>query len=59
VLVSTIALVHGWIFKPLLPLGEQFAAALYTALLAPAVLGMLQRMKRAFAFKPRRRAGLI
>jgi len=58
-LVSTVALVHGWIFKPLLPLGEQFSAALYTALLAPVVLGILQRMKRAFAFKPRRRVGLV
>jgi rod shape-determining protein MreD len=58
-LVSTVALVHGWIFKPLLPLGEQFSTALYTAILAPIVLGILQRMKRAFAFKPRRRVGLV
>jgi rod shape-determining protein MreD len=58
-LVSTVALVHGWIFGPLLPLGGQFSTALYTAILAPIVLGVLQRTKRAFAFKPRRRVGLI
>ena len=58
-LVSTIGLVHGWIHPPLLPLGVQFKAALYTALLAPLVLGVLHRMKRAFAFKPRRRLGLV
>src|SRR5688500_5085379 len=33
-LVSTVGLVHGWIHGPLLPLGEQFKTALYTALLA-------------------------
>ena len=57
-LVSTVGLVHGWIHPPLLPLGVQFKTALYTALLAPIVLGILQRMKRAFAFKPRRRLGI-
>ncbi len=58
-LVSTVGLVHGWIHPPLLPLGVQFKTALYTALLAPIVLGILQKMKRAFAFKPRRRLGLV
>ncbi|HEV2296087.1 MAG TPA: rod shape-determining protein MreD [Tepidisphaeraceae bacterium] len=58
-LVSTIGLVHGWIHPPLLPLGVQFKSALYTALLAPIVLGILQRIKRVFAFKPRRRFGLV
>ena len=58
-LVSTVALVHGWIWGPVMPLGEQFATALYTAILAPIILGILQRMKRAFAFKPRRRVGLV
>lgn len=58
-LVSTVGLVHGWIHSPLLPLGEQFKTALYTALLAPIVLGILQRMKKGFAFKPRRRLGLV
>lgn len=33
----------------------EFARALYTAVLAPLVLGVLQRVKRAFAFQPARR----
>jgi rod shape-determining protein MreD len=57
-LVSTIGLVHGWLHPPLLPLGVQFKTALYTAILAPIVLGILQRLKKGFAFKPRRRLGL-
>jgi rod shape-determining protein MreD len=57
-LVSTVGLIHGWIHPPLLPLGVQFKTALYTALLAPIVLGVLQRIKKAFAFKPRRRLGI-
>jgi rod shape-determining protein MreD len=54
-LVSTVGLVHGWIHPPLLTLDAQFKTALYTALLAPIVLGILQRMKKGFAFKSRRR----
>lgn len=57
-LVSTIALIHGWIFGPRLPLAQHFSTAVYTAVLAPIVLGLLQRMKKAFAFKSRRRLGL-
>jgi rod shape-determining protein MreD len=57
-LVSTVGLIHGWILGPLLPLGVQFQTAIYTALLAPIVLGVLQRLKKAFAFRPRRRLGL-
>ena len=57
-LVSTVALIHGWVQSPLLPLGVQFKTAIYTALLAPIVLGILQRLKKGFAFKPRRRLGL-
>ena len=57
-LVSTVELVHGWIHPPLLPLGTQFKVALYTAVLAPVVLGILQRLKKGFAFKPRRRVGM-
>ncbi len=57
-IVSTIALVHGWILKPPLPAAPQFTAAVYTAMLAPVALAVLQRVKRPFAFKPRRRFGL-
>jgi hypothetical protein len=35
--------------------GTEFTRALYTAVLAPIVLGLLQRIKRAFAFEPQRR----
>jgi rod shape-determining protein MreD len=33
----------------------EFTRALYTALLAPVVIGLLQRIKKAFAFQPMRR----
>ena len=33
----------------------EFTRALYTAVLAPVVLGLLQRVKKAFAFQPSRR----
>jgi hypothetical protein len=32
-----------------------FYSALYTAILAPLVLGLLNRVKRAFSFQPPRR----
>lgn len=35
--------------------GTEFLRALYTAALAPVVLGLLQRTKRFFAFQPQRR----
>jgi hypothetical protein len=38
-----------------LPPSTEFTRALYTAVLAPFVLGLLQRAKRAFAFQPPRR----
>jgi rod shape-determining protein MreD len=37
--------------------GTEFTRALYTAVLAPVVLGLLQRTKRFFAFQPQRRKG--
>ena len=35
--------------------GTEFVRALYTALLAPVVIGLLQRSKKLFAFQPQRR----
>jgi rod shape-determining protein MreD len=35
--------------------GTEFTRALYTAVLAPLVIGVLQRIKKAFAFQPPRR----
>jgi rod shape-determining protein MreD len=38
-----------------LPPSTEFTRALYTAVLSPLVLGLLQRIKRAFSFQPQRR----
>jgi rod shape-determining protein MreD len=60
ILCGVVLTIHGWIY-PLLhgaTIGHSggiasFASAIYTAALAPIVLGVLQRMKRAFAFRRR------
>jgi hypothetical protein len=38
-----------------LSIGTEFTRVLYTALLAPFVIGVLQRVKRFFAFDSQRR----
>jgi hypothetical protein len=35
--------------------GTEFTRVVYTALLAPVVIGLLQRAKKVFAFQPQRR----
>ena len=55
-LAGGVVLIHGWIKGPPAPLGEVFGSALYTALLAPVVLGLLNLAKGAFAFRRRARA---
>jgi rod shape-determining protein MreD len=45
---------HGLIRGPGVPLSGLFASALYTAILAPVVLGLLSRIKKVFAFSRRR-----
>jgi len=60
ILCGVVLTIHGWIY-PLLhgpSTGHGggialFTSAIYTAVLAPIVLGLLQRMKRAFAFRRR------
>ena len=47
--------IHGWVRGPRASVTELLAASLYTAVLAPFVLGLLNLTRRAFAF-PRRRA---
>jgi rod shape-determining protein MreD len=47
--------IHGWIRGPRASVTELLAAALYTAVLAPFVLGALNLTRRAFAFRRRRR----
>jgi rod shape-determining protein MreD len=62
ILCAIVLTLHGWIY-PLFhgrtgadtavgPVGL-FASSIYTAILAPIVLGVLQRMKRAFSFRKR------
>ena len=55
-LAGGVVLVHGWIKGPPASLGEVFGSALYTALLAPLVLGVLNLAKGAFSFRRRVRA---
>ena len=55
-LAGFVVLIHGWIRGPAASVAEVFGSALYTALLAPFVLGGLNLLKGAFAFKRRARA---
>ena len=71
VLTTAVLLAHGWIHPPsprvaaaggapALPAirlspSTEFTRAAYTAVLAPVVLGLLQRVKKVFAFQPQRR----
>jgi len=54
VLVAVVVLIHGWVRDGGVPAATLFGGALYTALLAPLVMGLLQRTKRAFAFVTKR-----
>jgi rod shape-determining protein MreD len=54
-LAGAVVLIHGWIRGPSAPVGEVFGNALFTALLAPVVLGLLSLARKVFAFSSRRR----
>ena len=54
-LCGTVVVIHGWIRGPRASVTDVLAAALYTALLAPIVLGLLNLTRRAFSFQRRRR----
>jgi rod shape-determining protein MreD len=54
-LSSAVIVVHGWIRGPGVSITDLFASVLYTALLAPIVLGLLHLTRKAFAFSRRRR----
>ena len=70
-LTMLVLLVHGWVHPAaprtvapdgvtLLPAirpsaGLEFVRVIYTAALAPVVIGLLQRSKKVFAFQPQRR----
>jgi rod shape-determining protein MreD len=64
ILAGVVLTIHGWLY-PLIHgresgvgaagvIGLYLASALYSALLAPLFLGVLQRMRKAFAFNKRR-----
>jgi rod shape-determining protein MreD len=55
-LSAAVIAVHGWTRGPGVSVTDLFTSALYTALLAPIVLGMLNLTRKAFAFSSRRRA---
>jgi len=55
-LTGAVVLIHGWIRGPRASMADLLACALYTAILAPLVLGLLNLLKRGFAFTNRRRA---
>jgi rod shape-determining protein MreD len=54
-MTSAVLLIHGLIHPPREPVPQLFTGCLYTAILAPFVLGGLQRIKRLFGFQPMRR----
>jgi rod shape-determining protein MreD len=54
-LAGAVVLIHGWIKGPPASLSEVFGSALYTALLAPLILGALNLAKGAFSFRRRQR----
>jgi rod shape-determining protein MreD len=53
-IMGAVIYLHGVIRGPAVPMGGLFSAAIYTAILAPIVLGALSRMKKLFAFSRRR-----
>ena len=55
-LAGLVVLIHGWVRGPSAPVGELFGSAVYTAVLAPIVLGLLNLTRSAFAFRKRARA---
>src|ERR1041385_929348 len=54
-LCGMILAIHGWIKGPRASVTELLAMALYTALLAPVVLGLLNLTRKAFSFSRHRR----
>jgi rod shape-determining protein MreD len=65
VITTCVLLLHGWIHPPSpaapglpairLSPATEFIRTAYTAVLAPVVLGVLQRIRKVFAFQPQRR----
>jgi rod shape-determining protein MreD len=55
ILVAAVVCIHGWLQGPREAVGSLLATALYTAILAPFLLGGLHLTRKAFAFSTRRR----
>ena len=53
-LMAMVVMAHGWVRGPRTGVAEMFAGAVYTAVLAPVVIGGLQKIRRVFAFSRRR-----
>lgn len=56
-LSGAVVAIHGWIRGPSVPVMDLFTSTLYTAAVAPLVLGALNLARKSFAFSRRRRAG--
>jgi rod shape-determining protein MreD len=52
--LAVVLVLHAWLKTPA-PIKAPFISAILTAAVAPILLGVLQRMKRAFAFEEQRR----
>jgi rod shape-determining protein MreD len=55
ILTSAVLFAHGLIYRPAPNLSTLLTTTVYTAILGPFVIGLLQRAKRPFAFQPTRR----
>ena len=58
-LSGAVVLIHGWVRGPHASVHDVLACALYTAVLAPVVLALLNLVKKGFSFTNRRRAGAL
>jgi rod shape-determining protein MreD len=52
---ASVLFVHALIHRPGTSASSLFVTTMYTAILSPFVLGLLQRGRRLFAFQPSRR----
>ena len=53
-LLGAVLFLHGWWRGPGVPIAPLFTSVLYTAILAPILLALLNRIKKMFSFSRRR-----
>lgn len=59
-ITAGVVFIHGWVRGPWMPPAALVTSAVYSALLGVVVLGLLQKMRKVFAFQPaRRRTGRL